>query len=107
MRGLLLMAPSEDEKVAALIEFAEQAGMELHPWQREVCERIYAGERGTVTGGDKRQRQFFQDCLTAWFIGEGESVAIMAETPERREAARQRALAVLDRLDGWAGEPDG
>ncbi len=79
-------------------EFVDAAGLELSPWQRDLAAAMMAGERvmlPRVNGG----RRYLGDCLAAAAIYNGSPVHFAGGG----EAARQRALAILDRMDESSG----
>jgi hypothetical protein len=89
-------------------EFVEKlheqiGGMALEPWQVDFMERMYRGERVVLLGSGQSHRAHRRRCIdimAAAAIAAGDSVAFVSTTPQAGEEARQRALAILDRLDG-------
>jgi hypothetical protein len=74
--------------------------VQLQPWQQEWVEAILAGGRVTIRSPQRfpGKRQAL-DSLGASIIASGEPIHFLAPTREEAEAARRRALAILDDLD--------
>jgi hypothetical protein len=69
------------------------------PCQRDHLERLLRGERMTATSPRYQGKRAALDMIAAATIDSGQSVRIVGLSPEFEEAARQRALALLDERD--------
>lgn len=88
---------------AEFVEAAEATtGLELTSWQREALSRFFDGKPVRLLDPNAalmRERAYRRDLWAAAAIASGQPVQFVALDSERSENARQRALALLDRMD--------
>ena len=87
---------------AEFMEAAEATGLELTPWQRDFLQQTYDGEPVRLVNLNVSRmvaRRHVRDMWAAAAIASGEPVQFVATSPEQEEAARQRVLTLLDRVD--------
>lgn len=88
--------------LAEFVEAAEAAGVALSPWQREVLQQTFNGEPVRLVDvnlSHRIMRSHLRDVWAAAAIASDRTVQFVGTSREGEEAARQRALAVLDRMD--------